>query len=75
MQGFDVVRLVVESGIPAGMPVLNIPITVHYAAVDRFWDGCVCSLFVHCVVCTFPFFVQEGAQALGGLPAVQDLSA
>ena len=40
--GLKVVHLVIESGIPAGMPVLSIPTTVHYAAVDRFWDGYVC---------------------------------
>ena len=33
--------MVVESGIPAGMPPVNIPVTVHDAAVDRYWDGCV----------------------------------
>ena len=74
MQGFNVVHLVVESGVPAGMPVLNIPITVHYAAVDRFWDGRV--VYVLLVALRVPLrFVQEGLQALGGVPALQDLSA
>ena len=70
--GLKVVHLVIESGVPAGMPVLSIPTTVHYAAGDRFWDGYVCcALWPGCGQLLHCCLLKESVSVLAAVPKLQ----